>query len=159
MRCFAWIASLLLATGGCDAINLQEIRPGVTTADEVRARMGEPTAEFINPDGSVTYEYSRQPNGVECHMITFGPDRRVSQVEQVLSEATYARIRNGLSRDEVRRLMGKPASIQTFERQREEVWDWRIKGDIPTDEWHLHVHFDTDSGRVVRTSRRLEMRG
>lgn len=159
MKLFPWIASLLLATGGCDALNLQEIRPGVTTAAEVRDRMGEPAAEFDNPDGSVTYEYSRQPNGVECHMITIGPDRIVSRVEQVLKEATYARIQNGLSRDEVRRLMGKPGYIQTFEMKQEEVWDWRIKGDIPTDEWHFHVHFDTDSGRVVGTSRRLEMRG
>lgn len=159
MKLLAWISSLLVAIGGCDAINLPEIRPGTTTAAEVRSRMGEPMAEFQNPDGSVTYEYSRQPNGVECHMITIGPNQIVSRVEQVLTEANFARIQNGLSRDEVRRLLGKPGSIQTFEMKREEVWDWRIKGDVPMDEWHFHVHFDTGSGQVVRTTRRLEVRG
>lgn len=159
MKLLAWFADLLRHSGGLDALHLPQIKPGQTRAEEVRTRLGAPTGEFREADGSVTYEYSRQPNGITCHMITIGSDRIVSRVEQVLNEATYACIENGLSRDEVRRLMGKPGSIQTFVMKQEEVWDWRIKGDIPTDEWHFHVHFDTDSGRVVGASRRLEMRG
>ena len=159
MKILAWLSSLLLLTGGCDALSLREIRPGVTTAAEVRARMGEPTGIFTDPDGSQVYEYSRQPNGVECHMIRIGPDQIVRQVEQVLTGAGLARVQPGMDREQVSRLLGRPGSVQTFERKGEEVWDWRVKGDQPMDEWHFHVHFDMHGGRVVRTSKRLEMRG
>jgi hypothetical protein len=142
----------------CDRANLQEIRPGVTTGPEVRARMGPPAAEYRNDDGTVTWEYNRQPGGVECHMITLGPDQVVTKVEQVLTEANLARIREGMDKEQVRRLLGRPGSINTFERLNEEVWDWRVAGTIPTEEAHFHVHFDTGSGLVKKTSRRVEIR-
>lgn len=159
MKLFAWISTLLLTLSGCDYFALQEIRPGVTTAAEVRTRMGLPSGEFSNPDGSIVYEYSRQPNGTECHMITIGPDQIVRQVDQVLTEANMAKIQPGMERDAVRRLLGKPGSVQTFEMKQEEVWDWRVKGDQPMDEWHFHVHFNSSTGLVAGTSKRLVMRG
>lgn len=142
----------------CDNDNLKSIRPGVSTSAEVQARMGPPSAEYRNGDGTVTWEYNRQPNGIECHMITFGPDRVVTKVEQVLTEANFAKVREGMDRDEVRRLLGRPGAVNTFERLNEEVWDWRVAGTIPTEEAHFHVHFDTGSGLVKKTSRRVEIR-
>ena len=142
----------------CDYANLKEIKPGVTTASEVRARMGSPAAEYPNEDGTVTWEYNRQPNGVECHMITIGADQVVTKVEQVLTEANFAKVREGMDREQIRRLLGRPGSIKTFERLNEEVWDWRVAGTIPTEEAHFHIHFDSGSGLVKKTSRRVESR-
>ncbi|HZX33025.1 MAG TPA: outer membrane protein assembly factor BamE [Rhodocyclaceae bacterium] len=158
-----WLAATAAAVAAavlpaCDADNLKSIRPGVTTGAEVEARMGPPGAEYGNEDGSVTWEYSRQPNGIECYMITLGPDRIVARVEQVLTEANLARVGEGMDREQVRRLLGRPGSVNIYERLNEEVWDWRVAGTIPTEEAHFHVHFDTGSGLVKKTSRRVETR-
>ena len=53
-----WISAAIAAIAtailpGCDTAVLQEIKPGITTAVEVRARMGNPGFEFRNEDGSV----------------------------------------------------------------------------------------------------------
>ena len=159
-----WLAAGVTAIAAavlpaCDGVNLRELKPGVSTVAEARARMGEPSAEYRNPDGSFTWEYNRQPNGTECHMLTFGPDQVLQRIEQVLNEANFARVRPGMSKDEIRRLLGRPGSIAVFEGQREEVWDWRVAGTIPTEEAHFHVHFDVDSGLVKKTSRRVEQKG
>lgn len=159
-----WLAAAVTAVSAaflpaCDSSNLHSIQAGVSTTTDVRARMGPPAAEYPNTDGTVTWEYNRQPNGIECHMITFGPDRVVMKVEQVLTEANFAKVREGMGKDQVRRLLGRPGSTNIFERLGEEVWDWRVAGTIPTEEAHFHVHFDTGSGLVKKTSRRVEQKG
>ena len=94
MRLICTLASLL-GIAGCDVVNMQEIKPGVTTGYEVRDRMGAPNTEWRNADGTVTWEYSRQPEGVECFMITIGSDNVVKAVEQVITPANMARIQPG----------------------------------------------------------------
>lgn len=51
------------------------------------------------------------------------------------------------------RLLGKPARTTVFSMKNEEVWDWRIEETNPQGEWYFHVHFDVNSGQVVRTSK------
>jgi hypothetical protein len=160
----AWIASLGTALAAallpaCDAVNLPKIQPGVTTASEVRSRMGPPGFEFANPDGSVTWEYTRQPSGVHCYMITIGSDQIVRQLEQVLTEANYGKARPGMSQDEVRRLYGQPASQVVFDNLGEEIWEWRVEGMLPTDESYFMVHFNLADGRLKKTSRRTAQKG
>jgi outer membrane protein assembly factor BamE (lipoprotein component of BamABCDE complex) len=142
----------------CDAFNLQELKPGISTAAEVRSRMGEPGMEYRNPDGSVTWEYTRQPQGIDCYMITIGSDQILRSVDQVLTEANIARIVAGMDRDEVRRLLGAPGLKTTYPGSQEEVWDWRVAGALQTEEAHFHAHFDPATGLVRRTSRRIEVR-
>jgi outer membrane protein assembly factor BamE (lipoprotein component of BamABCDE complex) len=143
----------------CDGLNLQELKPGISTAAEVRARMGLPAAEYTNADGSITYEYNRQPNGTNCYMITIGSDQIMQRIEQVLTEANFARVQPGMSRKDIRRLLGTAGMVTPYPANHEEVWDWRVAGTIPTEEAHFHVHFDTNSGLVTKTTRRVEVRG
>ena len=164
MKLPVWFTSLFsaliaAALPACDFINLPEIKPGQTTANEVRTRMGEPGAQYSNDDGSVTWEYDRQPSGVHCYMITIGPDQVVQKLEQVLTESNYAKAREGLSKAEIRRLYGRPGSIQRFDNLHEEIWEWRIEGMPPMDETYFMVHFDTASGLVKKTSKRVAMKG
>jgi hypothetical protein len=140
----------------CDFINLQELKPGISTATEVRSRMGNPAEEYRNADGTVTWEFNRQPNGIDCYMITIGPDQIMQKIEQVLTEANLAKVVAGMDRAEVRRLLGGPGSKTTYQNSGEEVWDWRIAGMMPTEEAHFHVHFDPATGLVKRTTRRVE---
>lgn len=163
MKSRNWITAALAAIcsilPGCDSFVLQDIKPGVTTAVEVRAKLGNPGFEFRNDDGSVTWEYTRQPAGVHCYMITLGPDRIVRQVDQVLTEANYARVREGMSKNDIRRLFGAPASRVVFDNLREEIWEWRIEGMPPMEETYFMVHFDTGNGGVKKTSKRVQHRG
>jgi hypothetical protein len=160
-RFLALLCGLLAVLGlpGCDRFNIEALRPGVSTAFEVRDRLGAPDREWPNQDGSVTWEYSRQPEGTRCYMITIGPDRVVSAVEQVLNETGFARIKTGMTGDEVRRVLGRPALRERFELKRETVWSWRIEPEpAMTDRLFFSVHFDAE-GHVLRTSRNVDYRG
>ncbi len=164
MKLPTWItaaatAIVAAALPACDYVNLQEIKPGLTTQAEVRQRMGEPSFIHWNDDGTATWEYNRQPSGTECHMITFGTDHVVSKVEQVLNDARYASILPGMSKDDVRRRLGAPGSKSVFDNLREEIWEWRIEGLPPMDETYFMVHFDTGHGAVSKTSKRVVQRG
>lgn len=164
MKLPAWIVATMAALAAallpaCDAVNLPEIKPGRTTAAEVEARLGEPGFRHWNDDGTATWEYTRQPSGVHCYMISFDRKQVVSKVEQVLNDANYARVRDGMAKDDVRRLLGAPASKVIFDNLREEIWEWRIEGVPATEETYFMVHFDTGHGGVKKTSKRVAMRG
>ncbi|THF60789.1 outer membrane protein assembly factor BamE [Pseudothauera nasutitermitis] len=151
-----WCA-LLTALGlpACDAYNLRALQPGVSTAAEVRERLGPPQVEWPNADGSVTWEYSRQPEGVECYMITLGTDGILRGVEQVLNEAGFARVQPGMSGDEVLRLLGRPATRQFFELKGEAMWSWLIeRSTVVTDRTYFTVSFDR-AGQVTGTGRNV----
>ncbi|MBS4017235.1 MAG: outer membrane protein assembly factor BamE [Dechloromonas sp.] len=159
MKLPAWIAALLTALlPACDMVNLPAIKPGITTQAEVRSRMGEPGFIHRNDDGTVTWEYSRQPAGVHCYMIRFDRQEIVTALDQVLTPATYARVTPGLTQDEVRRLLGQPASRQTFDNLGESVWEWRIEGDFRTEETFFSVHFDLADGTVRKAGQRIQQK-
>lgn len=149
------LCALLAALGlpACDGVT--RLRPGISSAAEVRNIMGEPGMEWQNPDGSRTWEYSRQPEGKECFMLTLGPDAVLQSVEQVITPENLARVRPGMGKDEIRRLLGKPRSVQAYALKQEEVWDWKTGREVATDQF-FNVHFDPD-GRVFRTSQSQDM--
>jgi len=159
-RLVAGLVSIAAAVlPGCDAIYLDEFKPGISTATEVQQRMGPPAAEYANADGSVTWEYNRQPEGVHTHMLTFGSDHILLRVEQVLTDENYARLVNGMTKEQVQRILGKPGGTTTFSMKREEVWDWRVEGTPPNEEWHFYAHFSVDSGLLVNTTKMFQARG
>ncbi|MBA3997140.1 MAG: hypothetical protein C0466_08215 [Candidatus Accumulibacter sp.] len=152
--CSGILAAVLPA---CDSVNLKELKPGVSTAVEVRDRMGPPTMEWKEADGSLVWEYPRTPEGVVNYMIVIGPDSVLREVRQVLTEENFARIAPGMSREEVRRRLGKPAHELHFPLRKEYVWDWKTKSE-PTMDTFFNVHFDED-GRVVKTSSNFVSKG
>lgn len=160
-RVIAWLCGLLSAIGitACDYINVKELQPGVSSATEVRERFGPPHMEWKNDDGSVTWEFSRQPQGIECFMITIGPDQRLRRIDQVLNEETFAKVEKGMNGEQVRRLLGKAASSQFFQLKQETVWEWRISQGVDGtgDPVFFTVSFNTD-GRVTGTGRYTQYR-
>lgn len=152
----------LLGIYACDSANLAALQPGEATEVEVRARMGEPGAIWPEADGGVTWEYSRQPNGTECFMLTLGPEqngRRVLQkVEQVITEARFATIARGWTKEQVRRHLGQPRSIQFYPLKQEEVWDWKVGREPSGAERYFNVHMDA-KGQVISTSASVQSMG
>ena len=66
MKLPGWITTATAAVAACRAprppASTSELKPGVSTAAEVRSRLGNPAYEHRNDDGSVTWEYNRQPS-------------------------------------------------------------------------------------------------
>ena len=150
-RLFAALLSGLLAAflPACDVVNLDKLKPGVTTMAQTREIMGEPTMEWQDPDGSVTWEYPRTPNGIVNYMMDFGPDKILRAVRQVLTEENFSSVYQGMTREQIRRLLGQPASEEYYSLKKEYVWDWKIKSESGYN-YFFDVYFD-EAGYVIRS--------
>lgn len=162
MKLPAWIVALFsglsaLLLPACDAVNLPQIQPGVTTQAEVRQRLGEPGAVHANADGTATWEYSRQPAGVDCWMIRFDDRQVVAAVDQALSAENLARIVTGMPEADVLRQLGRPATRIAF--GPDDVLEWHVRSDFPGEEAYFAVHVRRDDGRVVKTASRVQPKG
>lgn len=141
-----------------DALLLKGLTPGVSTLDQVREQMGKPETERVFDDGSRRLEYPRGPQGVKTWMVDIGPNGRLVAITQALTAENFAKIRVGMSEDEVRRLLGKPGEVAAYRLKKETVWSWKwLEGGV-TPEAFFNVHFGPD-GRVTTTSRSDVMRG
>ena len=144
---------LLLALAACLAgcANLTAVSSGMP-AQQVQAKLGAPETIRKNADGSEVWEYPGGPLGRQTYMVTLGSDRAVQEVHQVLNDEYFSRVRAGMSRDEVRRLLGKPGEIMVFGARDEEVWSWRYQQQNPM---FFNVLFDRTAG-TVRAIQRIE---
>ncbi len=158
-RLLAGLVSGLMAAflPACDGINLQKLKPGISTVQDVREIMGPPNMEWNDADGTLTWEYPRTPEGIVNYMIVFGPDKVLREVRQVLTEENFGRIQAGMSKEDVRRLLGQPAHEFYFSLKKEHVWDWKTKVESGMD-WYFNVHFD-ESWRVLKTSANFSSKG
>lgn len=139
----------LAALVGCDT-GMSQLKPGVSTATEVRSVMGNPTFEWKAPDGSYTWEFARGPEGVVTYMVELGSDHVLRAIRQVLTEQYFAQIQPGMSRDAVRKVIGKPGQTMPFPNLQEEASSWRFE-QSHGNPWFFNVHFAPD-GTVKRTS-------
>ena len=158
---YRWIWSLgaafgLLALTACDPQRIAELEEDVSTEVDVRDRFGEPENIWQEADGSRTFEYNRQPAGHQNYMITIGPNGKMTALRQVVAPHMFDQVRAGMSEQEVRRMLGKPAKRTQYERKQETDWDWRYV-DPPTTEMLFTVTFGPD-GRVLRTGRSMVQR-
>src|SRR6266446_2394 len=138
-----------LLTAACASFSA--IKPGAS-AQQVETLVGPPANVWKNADGSEVWEYPRGPLGVETYMVTLGSDRAVREVRQVLNDEYISKLHAGMSRDEVRRLLGRPRDVSYYGLDDEEIWSWRYR------EWkvrtmELAAQFDRSTGRLKRISR------
>lgn len=142
----AALAAGLLALAGCAGVPQWE-RPGARRA-EVLARLGPPTAVHPLPDGE-RLQYSQQPAGVRVDNLDFDRDGRLVRQENALTPAAIARIEPGRwSREDVLRLLGRPAQVERVALFNGDIWTYRYQepGLVYR---RLHVHLDP-AGRVVQ---------
>jgi hypothetical protein len=145
-------AALAVSLSGCVAIS-----PVTSGMDEmqVQSRLGKPETVRKNSDGSETWEYPQGPLGRETYMVTMGSDHAVKEVRQVLREEYFSQVRPGMSREQVRQLLGKPGEVMVFRARDEEVWSWRYLEQNPM---FFNVLFDRSAGTVRITQRQEEVR-
>jgi hypothetical protein len=140
----------LASVVGCD-VAMEQLKPGVSTFAEVAKVMGKHSGEWKNADGTTTYEFTRQPEGVVNYMVTIGADGILKSIDQTLTDRNFASVTAGLGKDEVRRLLGQPAQKVPFPLKKEETWSYRYQPE-PGKQFWFNVNFDL-SGKVVSTSR------
>jgi hypothetical protein len=124
-------ARVLLCLGlaslvGCAWVRPEQLPVG-SSLDEVRARMGAPTSQYVQPGGGLQLEYATGPFGRQTYHLDFGPDGRLRRVEQVLNEARFNAITAGMSDQEVLRSIGRPSTIWALARQHQNVWSYRYE--------------------------------
>ena len=143
-------ALLLVVLGGC--ANASSIQGGMSS-EQVRAMLGRPETVHKSSDGSETWEYPSGPLGRRTYMVTLGANQAVREVRQVLSDEYFAKVSPGMSRDQVRLLLGRPCEITMFPARDEEVWSWRYEEQGPM---LFHALFDRSAGTVRTTLREEE---
>jgi outer membrane protein assembly factor BamE (lipoprotein component of BamABCDE complex) len=149
----------LLAAGlpGCDRqgrpveeFGLDRLAKGVSSEGDVRTVMGQPETVWEEEDGTRSLQYPKGPEGVRTWEFTIDKSGKLKDYRQLLTQENFSKVRSGMSRDEVRRMLGKPRSIAQFKLKNEEVWDWRYQ-DLTVPRL-FNVHFDMTSGKVNGTS-------
>lgn len=138
--------AVMAALGACDDIARKELKPGVSTVADVRRLMGRPEMVWEAEDGSQTLEFVRGPEGHTTWMVSIGSDGTYRGMTNVLVPEVFARVKVGDSRDDVRRLLGKPTEQVHYALSKDEVWTWRHLADGQRSRL-FHVSFGTD-GRV-----------
>jgi len=119
------VATLAVALTACASLVPRPPQPGQTEADAV-AGLGQPTGRYALPDGVQRVEFARGPYGRVTWMVDLDAGGRVLRAEQVLTPQHFARVRPGMPRDELLRLLGRPADRQGEWMDRE-TWSWRYE--------------------------------
>jgi hypothetical protein len=150
----------VLSLAGCASYNGRSLQPGVSSLPDVLATMGEPAMLWSNPDGSKQLAYPRGPLGTQTFMAHLGADQKLQRIDKVLEMDVFARIRPGMSKDEVLRLIGppQPQATQYFRARDELAWSW-LFCDSWNSEAFLDVLFDASSATVRSTGQRSNLLG
>ncbi len=144
-----------LVLTGCASYSGNSLVPGAATQAEVRQLMGEPAATHKGGTAggnaaavAESWEYPRGPAGRHTFMVRFNAAGKLVAIDQVLTVANTAKIAYGqASRDDVRKLLGRPGAIFPV-RSGGELWDYAALSDGHPRKIRITVSFDT-SGRAV----------
>lgn len=147
---FWTVVTVLAALTACDPQRIEKLEEGVATEVDVRKQFGDPVTVTVEADGSRTLDYPRQPEGWTNYVIRIGPDGKMSSLRQLLNPDNFAKVKPGLTKQEVRNILGRPAKTMPFALKQEEVWDWRFKQHGQESKM-FSVTFDA-AGKVVGTA-------
>ena len=149
------LALTALLGAACATYDGHSLRPGVSTEADVLGLMGRPAVAYVNADGTRRLAYPRGPLGTQTYMVELGPDGRVRDVRNALTDETFHQIRAGMTRDEVLSLIGPPGETMHFARLDQESWEYRFQ-----DTWGYRaifsVNFDRNGLVVSKFTRRIE---
>lgn len=144
-------SAVALMLSGCD-YRVNELTPGKSTGFQVRDVLGTPTNEWKEADGTMQWEFARGPQGVVTYMAVISTDNVLKEFRQVLAPTYFAKIQTGMTKDDVRKIIGRPAESMPFPMKKEEVQSWRYE-EGPNDQYFFNVHFGLDDGKVTSTSK------
>jgi hypothetical protein len=145
-------AGIAWLVAGCDYFAEKKLVVGQDTEADVRRIMGRPDMVWEEESGAKKLEYPRGPMGTQTYFVFIGPDGRYLGMERVLMEENFAKVKVGMTADDVRRILGKQTEVTPYALAREEVWSWRYEGEMQKTMF-FNVHFDQGSRLVKRITR------
>ncbi len=150
---FSLLAAVVLAA--CASYSGYGLQPGASESD-VRAAMGAPRVQFEGRDGTRELIYPHGPLGTQTHVAHLGKDGRLQGIEQVLDDDHFRAIHEGMTQDDVMRMIGPPGQTMRFS-SGNYAWTYRF-----IDTWgytsEFSVTFDPGGIVVSKISERLEPR-
>jgi hypothetical protein len=117
----------LLGMAGCEPQRADLLAEDVSTEDDVRKVFGEPRTVTVGADGSRTLEYPKQPEGYANYVMVIGANGKLASLRQLLNPDNFAKVVPGMTRDEVRQLLGRHAREQRYDLKKETVVEWRFR--------------------------------
>jgi SmpA / OmlA family len=154
---FLGLFGALLGLAGCDQRAIEELEEGVATEADVRARFGEPEKVWDGANGERIFEYNRQPAGHRNYMISIGTNGKMSALRQVLTPENFAKVQPGMMMEDVRKMLGKPMRVVTYELKKETYYNWRYL-DAPNTSMVFSAVFDPNL-RLIRTESGIDPEG
>jgi hypothetical protein len=121
---FAVVPTLLAGCATYTAYSPQGLAAGSNEA-EVLARMGPATARHGLPSGGTRLEFARGPMGRHTYMLDMGADGRLLRWTQVLDEAHFAQVTDGMPVQALLQHLGRPAERMGV--RQGEVWSSRVR--------------------------------
>ena len=138
------LAAVCAVAAGCASPEGQ--KPGTSLA-AVEQALGQPTLAVPLADGGERLLYSRQPAGQQVYHLDFDAQRRLVSVTQVLTEARFQALRDGVdTRASVLATFGPPALVEHVARFDGDIWTYRLLENLTPRQAHVHI----DPAGVVR---------
>ncbi len=123
----AALLALTAALAGCAILTTGGLPAGTPIA-QVRQSWLTPTGEYALPGGGTRLEYARGSFGRETYMLDFDAKGSLLSSQQVLTEENFAAIEPGMSSQDVRMRLGRPAHVFNVGWQKLQVWNYRFFG-------------------------------
>ncbi len=122
----AWwlIGPIALALAACASYSPSGLRTGATLA-EVERDMGPRTGEYPLPGNARRVEFARGPLGKHTYLLDFDANGRLLSWQQVLTEAKFAEVQPGMTRQQVLLLLGRPSHVMWLSYQKRQLWSYR----------------------------------
>lgn len=142
------LSALLLSA--CASFSGSGLKPQQDSLADVLRVMGEPSMRWQDPDGAQQLAYPRD-SGAESFMVFIGSNGKLKSIDKVLNTEHFALIKEGMSKEQVLRILGPSIKDETvyYERRDELAWTWYFKDydDIA----RFHVMFDATKETVRKT--------
>ena len=124
MRYSAILRAVLSAALLAGCVSPTSFAPGSSIVDML-ARAGPPTDIRFDRNGDELWEYATGPQGFETYLVRVGPDRKVKEVTQLLTDDQLMQVVPGtMTKADVGHLLGRP-SDESFTGAGT-VWSWRF---------------------------------
>lgn len=118
---------LLVGLAGCAAPGGLPLGTSIAQAENGLIR---PSGRYALPGGGTRLEFAQGAFGKQTYMLDFDAGGRLVASTQVLTEANLGRVTPGMSSEEVRMRVGRPAEVFSVPWQRLHVWNYRyVEGD------------------------------
>ena len=143
---------LFIALFGCASYDGSGLKPGISTTADVVQLMGTPAMRWNGPGGGEVLAFPRGPAGYHTFMVITDASGRLLSLENVLETKHFAKLRAGMSQDEVLRTLGPPQPQWTiyFKARDELVWEWRFCNE-QAEPARFYALFDQTKGTLRTT--------